>query len=527
MNHPPKPVLTLQNPLASLLNLVLLCLFAFSPLAMAHDHGAYQHDSGYRSWQANWMAGIPGSKRLADLSLPGTHDSMAFYGGDAVQTQSMSLNDQLMAGVRVLDIRCRSIDNKFAIHHGFVYQHANFDDVLTTVKNFLIAHPGETVLMRVKEEYDASNSSLTFGQIFNNYANDPAYADFFWKGSDANVTLGDARRKIVVLANAGGFNFGIGWGGLNIQDNYNLTTNWDLYGKWESVRNMLNTANASSAGTRGFHVNFLSGSGGSFPYFVASGHSSPGTGAPRLATGLTTPGWNSSYPDFPRVDCFIGICTIAFEGTNVLTADNINAYGFGFVGIIMADFPGAGLIDKVINLNAAGIVVYADAAYSGKAQRFDLPGFSPAFYNVDSLKGVGNDTISSMTLPAGYRAIGFEHGNFEGRIGIMNGNIVDFGWFNDTVSSLILQRTDTVVLFEHSGFRGNYQALTPGFYDIGSLNIGNDVVSSILVPPGMPVTVYQHAGAGGTAVTRDGDIVNMGDIGMNDALSSIRVEKIY
>ena len=103
------------------------------------------------------------------------------------------------------------------------------------------------------------------------------------------------------------------------------------------------------------YMNYLSAAKGSFPYFVASGHSSHGTSAPRLSTGLTTPGWSSSYPDFPRVSCFIGICTIAFEGINTLTANYIARRDIAsdrLPGIIMADFPGKRLIDNIIHLNA-------------------------------------------------------------------------------------------------------------------------------------------------------------------------------
>ncbi|WGS41944.1 hypothetical protein LFL97_19875 [Burkholderia sp. JSH-S8] len=101
-----------------------------------------------------------------------------------------------------------------------------------------------------------------------------------------------------------------------------MSTNWDLHdGKWAAVKAHLNLANSGNRGIG--YINYLSASGGSFPYFVASGHSSPNTDAPNLATGLTTPGWNSRYPDFPRVHCFIGICTIAFEGTNILTYEYI------------------------------------------------------------------------------------------------------------------------------------------------------------------------------------------------------------
>ena len=91
----------------------------------------------------------------------------------------------------------------------------------------------------------------------------------------------------------------------------------------------------------------------SFPYFVASGQSSPGTNDPRLLTGRTTPGWKDSWPDFPRVGCFIGICSIAFEGTNILSADRI---GKGkefdkYVGMVISDFPGKDLINAIISLN--------------------------------------------------------------------------------------------------------------------------------------------------------------------------------
>ncbi|MBI3228861.1 MAG: phosphatidylinositol-specific phospholipase C [Burkholderiales bacterium] len=320
--------------------------------ANAHNHSAYSHDAQVNAYHADWMQGISGDKALRDISIPGTHDTMSFYGGDIVQTQSMSLDNQLMAGIRMLDIRCRRIDNKFAIHHGFVYQHANFDDVLQAVTRFLAAHPSETVMMRVSEEYDVANSNLSFAEIFTNYANDARYSQYFWRGNNSDVTLNNVRGKIVVMRNFSGIDFGIPYGSMQAQDAYNMTTNWDLYSKWEKVKNHLNTANNAQnlpAAQHGFYINYLSASGGSFPYFVVSGHSSPGTGAPRLATGLTTPGWKNSYPDFPRVSCFIGICTIAFEGTNVLTYDYLNRIRFS--GVIMTDFPGAGLIGRIIELN--------------------------------------------------------------------------------------------------------------------------------------------------------------------------------
>ena len=119
------------------------------------------------------------------------------------------------------------------------------------------------------------------------------------------------------------------------------------------VKEHLSNANNSDPSNRRTFVNYLSAGTGSFPYFVASGQSSPQTNAPRLLTGLTTPGWKDKWPDFPRVGCFLGICSIAFEGTNILSAERI---GKGkdysrYVGMILSDFPGKDLIDNVININ--------------------------------------------------------------------------------------------------------------------------------------------------------------------------------
>ena len=98
------------------------------------------------------------------------------------------------------------------------------------------------------------------------------------------------------------------WASFTVLNHKNFGTNWDQYNKWMDVKNFLAASNTAGIS----RISFWTGNTGSFPYFVASGKSSSGNGAGRLATGLTTPGFSSSYPDFPRVACFIGICTIVF-----------------------------------------------------------------------------------------------------------------------------------------------------------------------------------------------------------------------
>jgi 1-phosphatidylinositol phosphodiesterase len=144
---------------------------------------------------------IKDDTRLSELSIPGTHQTMARFGGsypDIADCQRMTLWDQLMSGVRVLDIRCRHVGRLFNIHHGPVFQHATYDNVLDDVVRFLKEHPGETVLMRVKEEHTPAATTRTFEETFRDryWKTRPGT---FWEGTSDNPRLGDLRGKIVVL----------------------------------------------------------------------------------------------------------------------------------------------------------------------------------------------------------------------------------------------------------------------------------------------------------------------------------------
>jgi hypothetical protein len=126
-----------------------------------------------------------------------------------------------------------------------------------------------------------------------------------------------------------------------------MNTNWNLYDKWTAVKSFLAAANAAPVS----QLSFWTGYGGSFPFFVASGQLSSGNGGSLLSTALTTPGFSSSYPDFPRIWCFIGICTIAFEGINILAYKRILSQGYTYLGIVFTDFIGDQVITKAISVN--------------------------------------------------------------------------------------------------------------------------------------------------------------------------------
>ena len=127
---------------------------------------------------------------------------------------------------------------------------------------------------------------------------------------------------------------GLLWATFTVLANKKMGTNWDLYSKWLDIKAFLPATNSAKKS----RISFWTGHGGSYPYFVVSGKSSMTGG--RLMTGLTTPGFKNSYPDFPRVACFIGICSIAFEGMNIMGYKYIASQNYVYTGIIYTDMYG-------------------------------------------------------------------------------------------------------------------------------------------------------------------------------------------
>jgi 1-phosphatidylinositol phosphodiesterase len=233
---------------------ILALLFAIMPMSA-------------RAAGNNWMSGLNGSLPLTQFSIPGTHDSGAQYEpvSGTAKCQNLTIGDQLNAGVRFLDIRCREINNAFAIHHGSIYQNMNFDDVLNAVTAFLSSNPSECVIMSVKEEYTESGDTETFEQVFDSYvAKNPG----IWYLGSGIPTLDSVRGKIVLFRRFGASNLPAGidasnWpdnasfsdgNQLRVQDQYNVSS---TSAKWAAVLQELNEAHYGGPNT--LYVNFASG----------------------------------------------------------------------------------------------------------------------------------------------------------------------------------------------------------------------------------------------------------------------------
>ncbi|MFJ9434372.1 phosphatidylinositol-specific phospholipase C [Streptomyces sp. NPDC101490] len=168
-----------------------------------------------------WMAAHGDGTPLQGLTIPGTHDSGARFGGAWSECQNTTIAQQLDSGVRFLDVRCRVTGGSFAIHHGASYQNMMFGDVLGACRDFLAAHPSETVLMRVKQEH-SEESDATFRAVFDDYLDVRGWRSLFRIG-DTVPLLGEARGRIVLIADNGGLP-GLKWGdrsALALQDDWN------------------------------------------------------------------------------------------------------------------------------------------------------------------------------------------------------------------------------------------------------------------------------------------------------------------
>jgi len=139
---------------------------------------------------------------------------------------------------------------------------------------------------------------------------------------------------------------GLLWATFSVLPHKYISAIWDLYSKWTDIKNFLPGVNAA----RKSKISFWTGHGGAYPYYIVSGKSSKNGN--RLLTGLTTPLFKNSYPDFPRVGCFWGMCSIAYEGMNIMAYNYIVNNNHAYTGIVYTDFYGDDLLRRIVGRNA-------------------------------------------------------------------------------------------------------------------------------------------------------------------------------
>ncbi|MFH8518321.1 phosphatidylinositol-specific phospholipase C [Streptomyces gelaticus] len=253
----------------------------------------------------DWMGAIPDATELRALTIPGSHDSGARYGGPWTECQNTTIAEQLTSGIRFLE-RCRITGGSFAIHHGASYQNLMFGDVLGTCWDFLAAHPTETVLMRVKQEY-SEESDAAFRAVFDDYLDGRGWRPLF-RIDPALPSLGGARGKVVLLADNGGLP-GVRYADpelFDIQDDYMA----EPFAKYPKIEAQFRKA-VQQPGK--LYMNYVS------------------------TAALMPPRWNADRLN-PQVHSFL---------------DGSEASGWTGLGIVPLDFPAtrSGLVESLIRHN--------------------------------------------------------------------------------------------------------------------------------------------------------------------------------
>jgi len=219
---------------------------------------------------SNWMSAIPDTTPLNNIAIPGTHDSGAtidmIISGTA-KCQTLTIAEQLEAGVRFFDIRLRRVNGELHVYHGYVDQKLTFDQVLGACYTFLENNPGEALIVCIKEEYDATGTNGAFDAMVAAKINENASA---WYTGTTIPTLGSVRGKIVLMRRYGtsgsfGINASSGWTDnttftlntgaftLSVQDYYR---NVSADGKWIAVTAMFQKMKYQA---NTLYLNFTSG----------------------------------------------------------------------------------------------------------------------------------------------------------------------------------------------------------------------------------------------------------------------------
>lgn len=163
----------------------------------------------------SFLSDLPDTTPLYSLCLPGTHDTMAFYGWPISQCQSATtpLSVQLTDGIRVLDVRLGIKNGHLLAYHGRFPQRTAFQTILSDLHTFLTAPSSarETVVVSIKQEDFATLSPKTFSSLVRAEIEAGPGGKDMWFLENRVPTLGEARGKAILFSRFGGD--GAGWEG--------------------------------------------------------------------------------------------------------------------------------------------------------------------------------------------------------------------------------------------------------------------------------------------------------------------------
>ncbi|KAL1890358.1 hypothetical protein Cpir12675_005434 [Ceratocystis pirilliformis] len=300
---------------------------------------------------ADWMGPIKDDTPLSSLSIPGTHNSMTDkLDNSLLQGQNTPLAQQLTGGIRYIDISLQNTDKNLLVYHGNSKTGYNFEEVLTTIYDFLDQHCREAVIIRIQKS-SLLNRSRSFTELLREYLSPGtpiggrAARYVYNSGTSASTTLptlGEIRGKLFILqdfdSKPSGV-FGFPWSSSLISNHHFKfgVGNMLVGAKWHTVKNHIEGISGKSAET--LYITDMTVSVGSKPINIAAGDKAD-------------PGMNGRLGSFLKA---------TRRGSD-------NDFVFGFkrarLGVISMDFPGKDLVEQILKFNKFYEVIPTAEGYS-------------------------------------------------------------------------------------------------------------------------------------------------------------------
>ncbi|KKF92154.1 1-phosphatidylinositol phosphodiesterase [Ceratocystis platani] len=276
--------------------------------------------------QSEWMDTIGDEVALTALSIPGTHNSVTDMSGVS-RTQNIPLDEQLIAGIRYIDITCWYTHDDIMIYNGRTATGSNLKSVLITLYQFLYNHPSEAIILRIHQGGGILGSSRAFLRSMEGYFGSDSefgqhhqeYIYSEYTVEDGIPTLGQVRGKVLILRDfksSSPASYGIPWSSDTVSSykpGFTVSTLL-LNRKWNAIKSHLG---------RGRSQDFN-----------------------KLRITYTT----------PSVGVKVKPIDFAVEnqgrvGMNGLLGDYLSLKKGNFFGVVVMDFPGYRLIDEILKLN--------------------------------------------------------------------------------------------------------------------------------------------------------------------------------
>ncbi|PNS16648.1 hypothetical protein CAC42_4612 [Sphaceloma murrayae] len=240
---------------------------------------------------STWMSNMPDAAPISSLTIPGTHDSAAYdVVWPFVATQSLTLEEQLLSGIRYFDFRCGLVKDVLEMVHGRALLGRTLSSCLEILYAFLATHPSEALIVQLKQDRAPESSTIPFPTAVWSLLSPSSR---HWRLDPTTPSLADLRSKIQLLRRFPGPPYhGIDvlrwqdnpdrpftiktWSGIElvVQDHYNPSEPTALPDfverKAADVTGMLDLA-ARDPDLQRWYINFVSGYEFNL-YFQASPH---------------------------------------------------------------------------------------------------------------------------------------------------------------------------------------------------------------------------------------------------------------